>query len=54
MRVPEDSGFSAVATRNSGILVSLQYTDGETMPKNEMIAAVWRIAENRPSRRVPI
>ncbi|HWM50214.1 MAG TPA: isocitrate lyase/phosphoenolpyruvate mutase family protein [Thermoplasmata archaeon] len=43
-RVFEDAGFPAVATSSAGLMVSLGYPDGETIPKVEFMAAVRRIA----------
>lgn len=43
-RVFEDAGFPAVATSSAGLMVSLGYPDGESIPKRELVAAVRRIA----------
>ncbi len=43
-RVFEDAGFPAVATSSAGMMVSLGYPDGEEIPTEEFISAVWRIA----------
>jgi 2-methylisocitrate lyase-like PEP mutase family enzyme len=43
-RIVEESGFPAVATTSAGIAFSLGYPDGEKIPKEEMFAAVARIA----------
>ena len=43
-RVFEDAGFPAVATSSAGMMVSLGYPDGETVPRSEYVAAVGRIA----------
>jgi len=43
-RVFEDEGFPAVATSSAGMLVSLGYPDGESIPHGEFVAAVSRIA----------
>jgi len=43
-RVFEDAGFPAVATSSAGMLVSLGYPDGESIPHGEFVAAVGRIA----------
>ena len=43
-RVFEDAGFPAVATSSAGLMVSLGYPDGQSIPRREMVAAVSRIA----------
>ena len=43
-RVIEDAGLPAVATSSAGIAFSLGYPDGEKIPREEMLAAVARIA----------
>ena len=43
-RIFEDEGFPAVATSSAGMLVSLGYPDGESIPHEEFVAAVSRIA----------
>jgi 2-methylisocitrate lyase-like PEP mutase family enzyme len=43
-RVFEEAGFAAVATSSAGVMVSLGYPDGETIPRAEYVAAVRRIA----------
>jgi 2-methylisocitrate lyase-like PEP mutase family enzyme len=43
-RIVEESGFPAVATTSAGIAFSFGYPDGEKIPKEEMFAAVARIA----------
>jgi 2-methylisocitrate lyase-like PEP mutase family enzyme len=43
-RVFEDEGFPAVATSSAGMLVSLGYPDGESIPAKELVSAVGRIA----------
>jgi 2-methylisocitrate lyase-like PEP mutase family enzyme len=43
-RVIEDAGFPAVATTSAGVAFSLGYPDGEKIPRQEMLAAVARIA----------
>jgi 2-methylisocitrate lyase-like PEP mutase family enzyme len=43
-RVFEDAGFPALATSSAGMVVSLGYPDGESIPRNLFIAAVKRIA----------
>jgi len=44
-RTFEEAGFPAVATSSAGMMVSLGYRDGETIPRAEYVAAVARIAE---------
>jgi len=43
-RTVEECGFAAVATTSAGIAFSLGYPDGQKIPKEEMFAAVARIA----------
>jgi 2-methylisocitrate lyase-like PEP mutase family enzyme len=43
-RIIEECGFPAIATTSAGIAFSLGYADGEKIPKEEMFAAVGRIA----------
>ncbi len=43
-RVVEQSGFPAIATTSAGIAFSLGCADGEKIPKEEMFAAIRRIA----------
>jgi 2-methylisocitrate lyase-like PEP mutase family enzyme len=43
-RLFEEEGFKAVATTSAGMMVSLGYEDGESIPKSEFISAVERIA----------
>ena len=43
-RVIEESGARAIATTSAGVAFSVGYPDGEAMPRDEMIAAVARIA----------
>ncbi len=43
-RIVEECGFPAVATTSAGIAFSLGYADGQKIPKEEMFAAVARIA----------
>jgi len=45
-RVFEDEGFPAVATSSAGMLVSLGYPDGESIPHGEFDAAVRRISRS--------
>jgi 2-methylisocitrate lyase-like PEP mutase family enzyme len=44
-RVFEDAGFPAVATSSAGMLVSLGYSDGEVIGRDEFVSAVQRIAK---------
>lgn len=50
-RLIEEAGFGAVATTSAGVAWSLGYPDGERIPRDEMLAAVARIAR---SVRVPV
>ncbi len=43
-RIVEDAGLPAVATTSAGIAFSLGYPDGERIPREEMLAAVARVA----------
>lgn len=43
-RVVEQAGFPALATTSAGVAFALGYPDGEKIPKEEMLAAVARIA----------
>lgn len=43
-RIFEEAGFSSVATSSAGLLVSLGYRDGESIPKREFFKSVRRIA----------
>jgi 2-methylisocitrate lyase-like PEP mutase family enzyme len=43
-RVIEDAGARAIATTSAGVAFSVGYPDGEAMPRDEMIAAIARIA----------
>ncbi len=43
-RMFEEVGFASVATSSAGLSVSLGYQDGESIPKNEFMAAVKRIS----------
>ena len=45
-RVFEDAGFPAVATSSAALAVSLGYTDGEAISKEELFAAVRRIVSH--------
>jgi 2-methylisocitrate lyase-like PEP mutase family enzyme len=44
-RIFEDAGFPAIATTSAGVAFSLGYPDGQKIPRDEMLAAVRRIAE---------
>jgi 2-methylisocitrate lyase-like PEP mutase family enzyme len=50
-RIFEDAGFPAIATTSAGVAFSLGYPDGQLIPRDEMLAAVKRIAS---SVRVPV
>ncbi len=43
-RVIEDAGARAIATTSAGVAFSIGYPDGEAVPRDEMIAAIARIA----------
>lgn len=43
-RIFEDAGFEAIATTSAGVATALGYPDGQVIPRDEMIAAVGRIA----------
>ncbi len=43
-RIFEAAGFPAIATTSGGVSVSLGFPDGEKTPRDEMIAAIHRIA----------
>ncbi len=43
-RIFEAAGFVAIATTSAGVSYSIGYPDGEMVPRDEMIAAVARIA----------
>ena len=43
-RVIEEAGARAIATTSAGVAFSVGYPDGEAMPRDEMIAAITRIA----------
>jgi 2-methylisocitrate lyase-like PEP mutase family enzyme len=44
-RIFEDAGFPAIGTTSAGVANSFGYPDGQKIPKEEMLAAVRRIAE---------
>lgn len=43
-KIFEAAGFPAIATTSSGVANSLGYPDGEAVPRDEMLAAIARIA----------
>jgi len=43
-RIIEEAGARAIATTSAGVAFSVGYPDGEAMPRDEMIAAIARIA----------
>lgn len=43
-RIIEDAGFPAIATTSGGIAFSLGYPDGQKISRDEMLAAIARIA----------
>jgi 2-methylisocitrate lyase-like PEP mutase family enzyme len=43
-RIIEESGFRAIATSSAGVAFSLGYPDGQKISRDEMLAAVARIA----------
>src|SRR5713226_8495167 len=44
-RIFEEAGFPAIGTTSAGIANSFGYPDGQKIPRDEMLAAVRRIAE---------
>jgi 2-methylisocitrate lyase-like PEP mutase family enzyme len=50
-RVIEEAGFPAIATTSAGVALSLGYPDGQRIGRDEMLAAVRRIAA---AVRVPV
>jgi 2-methylisocitrate lyase-like PEP mutase family enzyme len=50
-RIVQEAGFSAVATTSAGVAFSLGYPDGQKISREEMLAAVRRIAR---AVRVPV
>ncbi|HEY6763737.1 MAG TPA: isocitrate lyase/phosphoenolpyruvate mutase family protein [Candidatus Sulfotelmatobacter sp.] len=44
-RIIEESGFKAVATSSAGVAFALGYPDGQVIPRDEMLAAIARIAK---------
>ena len=45
-RIFEDTGFPAIATTSAGVAFALGYPDGQFIPREEMLAAVKRIASS--------
>jgi 2-methylisocitrate lyase-like PEP mutase family enzyme len=45
-RIFETAGFAAIATTSAGVSYAIGYPDGEVIPRDEMIAAVARIARS--------
>ncbi|HKT13565.1 MAG TPA: isocitrate lyase/phosphoenolpyruvate mutase family protein [Terriglobia bacterium] len=45
-RIFEMAGFSAIGTTSAGVAYSLGYADGEHVPVDEMIAAIFRIVRS--------
>lgn len=43
-RIFEEAGYRAVATTSAGVSYAAGYADGELLPRDEMIAAIARIA----------
>src|ERR1700730_17523046 len=43
-RIFDRAGFPAIATTSAGLAFSLGYPDGQRIPREEMLAAVKRIA----------
>ena len=43
-RIAEESGFPALATTSAGIAFARGYPDGQKIPREEMLAAISRIA----------
>jgi 2-methylisocitrate lyase-like PEP mutase family enzyme len=44
-RIFEEAGFPAIGTSSAGVAFSLGYTDGQKIPRGEMLAVVRRIAQ---------
>jgi 2-methylisocitrate lyase-like PEP mutase family enzyme len=44
-RIFEDAGFPAIGTTSAGVANSFGYSDGQKIPREEMLAAVRRMAE---------
>jgi 2-methylisocitrate lyase-like PEP mutase family enzyme len=44
-RIVEESGFKAIATSSAGVAFSLGYPDGQVISREEMLAAIARIAK---------
>ena len=45
-RIFEDTGFQAIATTSAGVAFALGYPDGQFIPREEMLAAVKKIASS--------
>ena len=45
-RIFESAGFPAIATTSAGVSYAIGYPDGEIVPRDEMIAAIGRIARS--------
>ncbi|HEY0704141.1 MAG TPA: isocitrate lyase/phosphoenolpyruvate mutase family protein [Candidatus Acidoferrales bacterium] len=45
-RIFEDAGFPAIATTSAGVAFSQGYPDGQFIPRDEMLAAVKKIANS--------
>jgi 2-methylisocitrate lyase-like PEP mutase family enzyme len=45
-RIFEDTGFPAIATTSAGVAFALGYPDGQFIPRDEMLAAVKKIASS--------
>ncbi|HYC26879.1 MAG TPA: isocitrate lyase/phosphoenolpyruvate mutase family protein [Nitrososphaerales archaeon] len=43
-RLFEEAGFGAVATSSAGLMVSLGYPDGQSIPRDVLVSAVGRMA----------
>src|SRR5580658_1093163 len=43
--IVEEAGFKAVATSSAGVAFSLGYPDGQVISRDEMLAAIARIAK---------
>ena len=46
-RIFEEAGFPAIGTTSAGVANSFGYADGQKIPREEMLAAVRRIAGSR-------
>jgi 2-methylisocitrate lyase-like PEP mutase family enzyme len=45
-RIFEDAGFPAIATTSAGVAFTLGYSDGQFIPRDEMLAAVKKMASS--------